>query len=320
MCGIIQLGIVLYRICDTIISWAEDSHSNSPNIYIKHHNKMSKTCIYCGSAGKLTKEHIWPNAIIDHCGMEFTHNPRNLNFHKGDPVIKDVCGSCNSTLMQPLDNYIIMLTKSHFSKDVLPGQAVSFTFNFDLLFRTLLRISFNSARAQCDDQGILKYFNKIIPYIIGTRKRPSGTKLRLQIVTSSRAINTTTGETKIFRHDMFRSATLNYMNNKGSKFRIRLVAIKSYWFYIIFPVKKFTKDEEFEFIKGFKEWRIQPGVSLQPHLNEINIPVEKTTYMHPSLLDGLFASFQNFKEAQQGDAPDARAELFSGSTHLAGHP
>jgi hypothetical protein len=68
---------------------------------------MSKVCAYCDIEGAMTKEHIWPKALIERWESELkTYNPRTGKFYAGEPVVKDVCANCNNVCLSQLDQYL----------------------------------------------------------------------------------------------------------------------------------------------------------------------------------------------------------------------
>lgn len=108
--------------------------------------------------------------------------------------------------------------------------------------------------------------------------------LRLQIVTTAKTIAIETNEEGVLLPDMLRCADVSYDGAMCDNFFIRMISIKSYWFYIIIPCGFVTKKRYEKFINGFKDWRMHPGVLVSPIDSVIEIPVEKTTYMHEGLI------------------------------------
>jgi hypothetical protein len=237
----------------------------------------------------MTKEHIWPKALIERWDSELkTYNPKTEKFYTGEPVIKDVCAKCNNVRLSQLDQYLIEVYDSQMKDHIQAGSAVVFRYSYDLLLRSLLKISFNSCRATGDDRKAIIAHQRIRSYVLGESKRPKGVTVRLQIVTLSKGINEK-GEMvhADFSHDAMRCAKILFTGSQADKFQIRLVAIKSFWFYLIIPIGRYTRKEKSSFIEEFKKWKIQPGVAIQSTHGEVIIPVEKTTYMHPALLGTL---------------------------------
>lgn len=253
---------------------------------------MSRACAYCDIEGAMTKEHIWSKALIERWESELkTYNPKTGKFYTGEPVIKDVCANCNNVRLSQLDQYLAETYDTQLKDQVQRGTAVVFTYSYDLLLRSLLKISFNSCRATGNDKRAIAAHQKARGYILGESKRPKGFSIRLQIVTPSKVANET-GEVidDQFSHDAMRCAKISFPGTKNNKFQIRLIAIKSFWFYLIIPINRHTSEEKRTFIEEFKKWKIQPGVAIQPAYDKVVIPVEKTTYMGSILLGTLFLS------------------------------
>jgi len=66
-----------------------------------------------------------------------------------------------------------------------------------------------------------------------------------------------------------------------------LVAFRSYWFYIIIPYKNEPQHIWKEFIKCLEDWVTPMGVLLEPAKNVVSIPVNRTTWVSPTLLGKL---------------------------------
>ncbi|MBW4527091.1 MAG: hypothetical protein KME18_18195 [Phormidium tanganyikae FI6-MK23] len=249
---------------------------------------MSKACAYCNVEGAMTKEHIWSKALIKRWESKLkTYNPKTEKFYTGEPVIKDVCANCNNVRLSQLDQYWSEIYDAQLKNQVQRGDGVVFTYSYDLLLRSLLKISFNSCRATGDDRRAIAAHQKVRDYILGEGKKPKGFSIRLQIVTPAKVINGEKIGIDEFSHGAMRCAKIAFTGTQTNKFQIRLIAIKSFWFYLIIPINRHTKEEKSRFVEEFKKWEIQPGVAIQPAYDKVVIPVEKTTYMHPILLGSL---------------------------------
>lgn len=133
---------------------------------------MSKECAFCRNNTKLTREHLWPQAL--HKRMK---NANQLNessmwiakvedkLLKSEPSIKDVCEKCNNGVLSQLDNYICSLFDSTFNKVVEKKYPVSFDYDYHMLKRWLIKMCFNSARLNnSPDKCNLSRFTE---YILG---------------------------------------------------------------------------------------------------------------------------------------------------------
>ncbi|MCK3828252.1 hypothetical protein [Pseudomonas sp. W2Aug9] len=244
-----------------------------------------KSCSYCASAEKLTKEHIWPKSLIERNSDFLTYNKATNSFYKGEAVIKDVCARCNNGALSKLDEYLAKLYDSQLENIIPAGSGAGLAYDFNMLLRVLLKISFNSARSSGSDK-VVKTHQKFINYILkGTHR--GDIMLRLQIVTDSTEYSLDVESRRIVKPEVLRCADIGYDGVLANRFMIRLIAINSYWFYLIIPYKKEKPHKLKEFIEGFSNWRLQPGVLVSPGSSRLNISVDKTTWFDPRLLGSL---------------------------------
>lgn len=135
------------------------------------------SCAYClGSNGRLTKEHVFPASInrlrkdpVTH--PEFFWQPAG-KYITAEPQIGDVCRECNNGPLSALDAYGCRLYKEFFNTRVERDKEVSFVYDYHPLLRWLLKLSYNSARAQKhnpDDGNTLRRFRE---YILGDDDAP----------------------------------------------------------------------------------------------------------------------------------------------------
>ena len=249
-----------------------------------------KTCSYCCKSAPLTREHIWPNCLIEKYESLLTYSKREAKFYKGDPTIKDVCGHCNNVLLSKLDSYLSSLYDAHFERILLPGEPATIAYDYQLLLRALLKISYNSARADAPER-VVKAHKSFINFILhGGYCSPI--QLRLQVVTASRAINVSEGTEKPLEPKHLRCAEIPYDGPLSHRFVVRMVAINSYWFFLVFPHKAEPPHKWKDFVEGLTNWRMNVGIKLAPTISPISIPVNKTTYLHPALLGNLARTHQ----------------------------
>ena len=264
-------------------------------------SSKTKKCAYCGSVDAFTKEHIFPNGIIHRLDEDLiSYNDKSDTTFKADLVIRDVCGSCNNGVLSNLDNYLCSVYDQCMSSAILPGKDAKLLYEYDLLLRSLLKISFNSARASSDGSKAVNTYRSLIPYIVGRVSTTPNVMLRLQIVTSAKRLNVETNQVEgLLEARLLRSAKIAYDGPLKSRFIIRLVAINSFWFYLIVPTKPVSEAKKRAFIKGFESWQyIHSGILVSPDECQLKIPVEKSTYIHDSLFIGLKSkSSQDSKNA-----------------------
>ena len=251
--------------------------------------KTNRKCAYCSSPDQLTREHIFPSSIIKCYENDMLSlNDKTKRTFKSDLVVKDVCKTCNNGVLSQLDGKLLDVYKEHMHQDIMPGEAAELEYKYNDLFRVLLKISFNSARASSDGIRATKALKTYVPFIMGQAKLPKDSMLRLQILTSSKKLNTATNQTEgTLDVRLLRSCKIQYSGAFKSSFIVRLIAFNNYWFYMILPTKKVTEVKKSVFLEDFKNIGIQPGIELTKDTENIKIPVEKTTYLHPALLSSM---------------------------------
>jgi hypothetical protein len=85
----------------------------------------------------------------------------------GDMTIADVCSDCNNGPLSELDAYICALYDQYFFRFPERGDVVDFEYDWSLLGRWLLKISYNAARMTGIDAEVLTRFADAI---VGTDK------------------------------------------------------------------------------------------------------------------------------------------------------
>ncbi|MCL2912387.1 hypothetical protein L2725_01075 [Shewanella corallii] len=131
-------------------------------------------CQYCGNKDVLTREHIVP-AYMYNFQKELENRVTGWNevaqkMVGGEFKIKDVCGTCNNGVLSDLDEYSKMFLQDSgvFVQNYVKNH-LSFTYDYDLLLRWLLKVSFNSSRTD----GVHKHlFEKYIPFILNGSESP----------------------------------------------------------------------------------------------------------------------------------------------------
>ncbi|EOZ4596638.1 hypothetical protein [Morganella morganii] len=260
--------------------------------------EIKKTCVFCGVGTELTKEHIYPSGIIKSLKTSqidlLTINDRKDTPFKGDPVIKDVCGSCNNGPLSKLDSYFVDAFNDYMSVPLEPGDDITFEYNYNLLLRELLKISYNSARAANGNYDAVTVLKRFSSYIISGYKKPSGIMLSLQIVTSANQLDTLTnrvvGSLKPY---LLRNGTINGLGLNTNNYLVRMVAFNSFWFYLLMPKRNVNSKKKKEFWDEFKKKNHLHGILLKERESKIHIPKEKTTFLHPNLIEGMMKTVGN---------------------------
>jgi hypothetical protein len=199
-----------------------------------------RTCAYCGSDSKLTKEHILPRCIYkrtpDHDLQIFKSKSVG-----GELTVGDVCNTCNNVALSQLDNYICKLFDLYFYQVILQNQTVDFQYNFHYLTRWLLKTSYNSARTQQDNRDS-KLLAQYTDYILGNSLCPSKLAIYVQLITpypipkeKKDEMREFVGNAEYLPPEYERIAKVIISDNSSSIGLLRLVAIKSFYFYIVTP-------------------------------------------------------------------------------------
>jgi hypothetical protein len=135
-------------------------------------DQQPRTCAFCTKTESLTKEHVWPAALHrrlkkawDSPGQNYFWLSRLQRDLPNEPVIRDVCASCNNTTLSALDAYICELFDRYFVRIPNKGDTVHFRYDYHRLARWLLKISYNSCRA---NHGFDSFaFEPLRAYILG---------------------------------------------------------------------------------------------------------------------------------------------------------
>jgi hypothetical protein len=193
---------------------------------------MSKRmCAYCKKNNKLTREHIWPAGII----KKVNHRGRYSSlFNKviwSDFTIKDVCATCNNGVLSEIDSYGLQLFNQYFEYYININSEIEFNYNYSLLARWLLKLSFNSARAVKSDFERLEKYSEVL--IDLEKELPFDFSIFLDIVLPT--LNPE-NEKQIFP-DSNRICRIQFSDNVGDWCTVRLVAINSYYFWILIQDK-----------------------------------------------------------------------------------
>lgn len=140
-----------------------------------------QVCAYCGRLCQPTREHVIPGWYNDTPGEAETFSARAPLTHlKGDLLVKDVCGDCNHGVLSALDAYGKELYERYFAAPVYAGETVTFHYDGDRLLRWLLKLSYNSARAQNADIRVLREHRKVV---LGESPLPDRVRCWLNLVT-----------------------------------------------------------------------------------------------------------------------------------------
>ena len=162
-----------------------------------------------------------------------------------DLIVKDVCALCNNGPLSDLDAYACDLYDRYFSKIVGRYERVDFRYKHDQLLRWLLKVSYNSSRTTNIDAAIHRPLKK---YMLGEAEKPNFVSVMLDIVVPS-DVNGVTLEPRATR------CARILIGHSRPWVCVRLVAVNSYYFYLIITGEKpapASEGELLEFRQGVK--------------------------------------------------------------------
>jgi len=248
-------------------------------------SKQKRSCAYCGG-GELTREHLIPQGYFDRTGgaAEYVANIKvgvtTEKFLSSEPTIADVCGCCNNGVLSRLDSYFLILFDRYFSNVVVRGRRISFKFDFDKLFRWLLKMGYNMGRARRWD-GI-QNLEACKDYIRFAAPRPNNITVLLQAATPGFIPSSPPTE---FPPEMF---VVNAMRVprllKDFPFALH-VGIHCYQFYALFHHSATKSSDRKSRVKAFQR-RFLGAYELRPNKESIKIyPASVTLW---DLVNGPF--------------------------------
>jgi hypothetical protein len=271
-------------------------------------------CAYCDNQCKRTREHVIPDWYNDTPGEAETFSAcAPLTHLKGDLIVRDVCGRCNNGVLSSLDGYGKELYEKHFAAPAYAGETVSFDYDGDRLIRWLLKLSYNSARAQNADVRVLHEYRKVM---LGEAPLPDRIRCWLHLVSATcfdasaklvrPARRDEEGQSETREPLWFRIGQFRLIDFPALSLVQRAVVINSFSFTLLvaradaaWPCQEFDQWVK-EFTSGFPAARpIQPGVgslalkaegdhaaaSLYPLLH--HFPTRFVEEKNPAIVQGL---------------------------------
>jgi hypothetical protein len=121
-----------------------------------------KVCAYCGESKRLTSEHIWPKSILKRTNINVRYGMKAGKTFSGDMTINDVCEECNSGPLSKLDEYGCQLFDRYFFHVPKPRKSIKFQYDYSLLMRWLLKISYNATRTTGFDTELLSKYAPVL--------------------------------------------------------------------------------------------------------------------------------------------------------------
>ena len=228
---------------------------------------MAKTCAYCRSSGPFTADHVWPRCFLDRYGQHAAHfSVRSRQVHGADYVVKDVCAICNAERLSPLDSYFCRLYDEYFVHLHDFNSTATLHYDFDLLARSLLKISYNTARQGISDSRPLAALRE---FIIGRDSRPMQLAIFAEIVSPTMVPQSDGSMLKVMP-EMYRSALGGFLTPGFERILLRIVAVNSYYFHVMVPLEGLIHAEFEEVADQFCK-NVKGAVRLPHSLKEITI-------------------------------------------------
>jgi hypothetical protein len=185
-----------------------------------------------------------------------------------EPTIRDVCAVCNNGELSTLDNYICQVFDRDFSVIRDRGEKVALEYDYHLLKRWLLKMSYNSARMSGSD---IPGFQPLLPYIMGQSLSAGRTvKLFLEMTYPSEipSEETQAGMPTTVRPVVNRVGFVGYEAPTGMKL-VRAVHLRSFCFLLAFLPQTASAASMRAFVEEF--------LSSRPAARELRASMSRVT-------------------------------------------
>jgi hypothetical protein len=251
---------------------------------------MDKTCAYCAASGPFTREHIWPDCIGHRTPSYLAQFSEKADrVFGGDLVIKDVCESCNNGPLSIVDSWFCSEYDRTFDKVVRSAEEFTLEYDYELLSRALLKISYNAARSAGVDNEIMAQF---APFILGVESRPNTYDLFLQLIIPAPPRGEDRAEVPP-RSTRAGRVMLPSGAVKGAVARV--VAVNSFYFVILVYPKNPNRRARRSVTKEF-EAMVADIYRLRPGIRSIEVTASRfdTNQIHKPHLGDKYAIYRKF--------------------------
>lgn len=239
------------------------------------------TCAYCTEDRPLSREHIWPSWLVEKLDHRLRYSEKAKKLFYGDLTIRDVCEICNNGPLSVLDSYGRVLYDKYFSEMKIDSNPILFEYDYSLLARWLLKLSFNAARASKSDHERLEKYRECL--IDHTTPLPGDFSISVDLVTPSHD-----GKKAILPNSN-RICRIQFPNDIADWCTVRLVSINSYYFWLLLQDKP---DHEINLENASSVIKSIPGSYIPPDGNSMEIAPSgiSTIQMHSSWVPALKAA------------------------------
>ena len=191
---------------------------------------MARTCAFCGTHGRLTREHIWPTGIMNRVnyGARLTGQGKVIT---GELTIADVCAACNNGPLSALDAYICRLYDEFFCQFHDKGTEVVFQYDWWQLGNWFLKACYNAARASRNERDVA-VLSRCTNFIRGVDTRQPDLAIWADLTEPSylgEQLESGVYTAKKVWPAMTRLATLRIPDTDLKHYTLRLVAINSFY-------------------------------------------------------------------------------------------
>ncbi|MGG0720145.1 hypothetical protein ABE096_21565 [Robertmurraya massiliosenegalensis] len=108
-----------------------------------------RLCAYCKEPKQLTKEHVFPSALIElfpESKYVYFGQDKIIELGTEKHVVKDVCQVCNNERLQELDSIGTNFIKEYFLSKIHPNTNLTVEYDFMALSKWVMKIIYNSNR------------------------------------------------------------------------------------------------------------------------------------------------------------------------------
>lgn len=248
-----------------------------------------KVCSYCDHKRKLTKEHIWPKCIINRMPeLEAKYIGNQDKFTSAELVVRDVCAECNNTKLSKLDDYLCFLYDKYFKYYVEEIDNLTFEYNYELLLRVLLKITYNNART----------FDKTDSYYREYRKSIlNGGIIHENIVIKLDIIKPHLEDDNKIYPKSARCGRID-VGIQSDKFILRLISLNSFYFYIIISVDNLIDSTSVEILENI--YSRVPGTLIHPYQDKVTVSSFSDIDTYSAHIDFILRTKKSFNEYSKG--------------------
>lgn len=243
---------------------------------------MSQACAYCGNIAPLTREHVVPSFIYKRNPLgKFGYNPKADAFITYEAQIKDVCAECNNRHLSALDGYLkYFCDDNDLDRLVTDEKSVRVRYDFSLLCRALLKLSFNCQRFRGSSTGWLRPFSDYILYGVDS-PGSIGVKLAVEVLPCHKITEQERqrfeGEAKTWEYLPPHAIRLGQIGGQVSEcLFIRYVFLKNFCFFLVM----FSRTTEHRLLRrAFDQFSsaLPEAVFLNFEKKAVTIKVSKAT-------------------------------------------